>query len=221
MRVRAPMTFCLSILFMVALVGCGGGGQSGNESQGDGDESGAKKAEKAGSGKKGRTSPELTTASGTLGRIDTEKGILTLRPEEGDQPMRFKFNPDAAEVTVDGKEASPGDLAGGQEAEVGYFERESRMVARTVSAKGLEFATARGTLGVVDTERGVLTMRPEGGGEPLRFRFNSKNLEALKVSIEGKEASPEELSGGQKAEVRYSEKNGRKITRAVFVESGE
>jgi len=219
MRVRALMTFCVSILFMVALNGCGGGGQSGNESQGD--ESGGKKAEKAGSGKKGRTPPELTNASGTLGRIDTEKGILTLRPEEGDQPMRFRFNPDAAEVTVDGKVAGLGDLAGGQEAEVGYFERESRMVARTVSAKGLEFATARGTLGVVDTERGVLTMRPEGGGEPLRFRFNSKNLEALKVSIGGKEASPEELRGGQKAEVRYSEKNGRKITRAVFVESGE
>ncbi len=132
MRLRALTILCLLILLMVAPTGCGGGGQSESGSQGDG---GGTKVEKT---KKQPKVPELMTTSGTLGRIDTEKGILTLRPEEGDKPLRFRFNPDGVRVKVDGEEASPGDLSGGQKAEVRYSEREGRKVARAVSAQSQE-----------------------------------------------------------------------------------
>lgn len=88
--------------------------------------------------KKERSTPDLTTARGTVGRVDAEKGLLTLRPEGGGEPLRFRFNADTIEVKVDGKEASPGDQSGGQRAEVRYSERDGRKVAHAVSAQSQE-----------------------------------------------------------------------------------
>lgn len=129
MRVRSSVVLLLLVFLVVVVAGCGS--QSGNESQGNGgNESGKKERTK-----KGATTPELTFVSGTLGRVDVEKGRLTMRPEEGEGPLRFKFNPESLRVTVDGKEAQPQDLEGRQKAEVGYFMRKDRMVARVVLSR--------------------------------------------------------------------------------------
>jgi hypothetical protein len=196
MRVRVLAILCLLILLMVAPIGCGGRGQSGNGSQGDGGKNDGEKVEKARGGekmKKERSTPDLTTTSGTVGRVDAEKGLLTLRPEGRGEPMRFRFNADTIEVKVDGQEANPGELSG-KKAEVGYFENKStgNKVARTINAEAPDLTTVSGTLGVVDTEKGRLTLRPEGGGEPMRFRFNADTIE---VKVDGQEANPGELSG--------------------------
>lgn len=116
----------LLVFLMVLAAGCGGGDdRSGGETQGSGNTNG--------NTKKGKTAKEVTTVKGTLGRVDLEKKRITLRPEGGGEPLRLRFNPEVANVTVAGEEANADTLESRQRAEVQYFERNGRKIARNVN----------------------------------------------------------------------------------------
>lgn len=81
----------------------------------------------------------------------------------------------------------------------------------------LKSSTVKGTLGGVKVDKNRFALRPEGGGDPMRFRINPENLE---VTSNGNAASPQNLKDRQKVEVRYVEKNGKNLAQAVQIEGG-
>lgn len=132
MRVRVSAVLLLLVFLVAVTAGCGGGdNQSGGESQGDGNT----KSQGGGKTKKERAAKEITTVEGTIGRVDLEKKRITLRPDEGGEPLRLRFNPEVAKVTVAGEEANAEALESRSRAEVQYFERGegNNKVAREVN----------------------------------------------------------------------------------------
>lgn len=122
MRAKVSAISLLLVILVAVTAGCGGGdNQSGDETQGGGET------------KKEKTAKEVTTVEGTLGVVDLEKKRITLRPDSGGEPLRLRFNPEAARVTVAGEEASAEALESRRRAEVQYFERDGRKIAREVN----------------------------------------------------------------------------------------
>jgi hypothetical protein len=139
---RSLTTFFLLavILLSVLLAGCGGSDQSGNGSQ-QGGPDGAKRQEAGNQGgraaKKGEQ--EVKIALGTIGSVKPEKRTIVLRPSreiQGGKRMVFKTKKKNPEITVDGKEAELEDVKKGQDAQITYFVRNERNVARAVALVG-------------------------------------------------------------------------------------
>lgn len=121
MRARKIAMLVLLGFLTAIFVGCGGD-QSNTETQGDEEKTGG-----------GNTAKEVTTVEGTLGRVDLEKKRITLRPDGSGEPLRLRFNPEAANVTVAGEEATAEALDSRRRAQVQYFERNGQKVARNVN----------------------------------------------------------------------------------------
>ena len=139
MNLRKSSTVLSLVVLVGFLAGCGGGGQSdagedqaGNRSQ-DGGPGGAKQ-QAGGEG----TNPALSGTKIALGRVtsvDTEAGIIIVRPsteEQGTRPQRFKIRGDTT-ITLDDEEASLADVQGGQSAQITYIVKKERNIAREVA----------------------------------------------------------------------------------------
>jgi hypothetical protein len=75
--------------------------------------------------------------------------------------------------------------------------------------------TATGVIARVDLENRRFVLRPnEGDRVSLRFR-----PETIKVVVDGKEAKPEDMQKGQRAEIEYVVRDDRNIARTVKLQS--
>jgi hypothetical protein len=130
---RLSTTLCLVALVLLVgfLAGCGGGDQSGSGSQNGGPD-GAKKlsgedAQRGAGGAK--------IALGTVRAVDSEAGIIILRPSsevQGEKPLRFKLNENTT-LTLDNKQAEMADIEQGQQAQITYVVKHERNLARQVA----------------------------------------------------------------------------------------
>ncbi len=115
MHLRKPTLapfFVVLVLWAGFMAGCGGG-QSGGDSQEQGD------------GGQGEEEPpqESKTALGTIQRVNTEAKRFTLEPsaeEQGKEPQAFKLTPQA-KITLGDKQAELADMEKGQQANVEYI----------------------------------------------------------------------------------------------------
>jgi hypothetical protein len=112
--------FVVSVLLAALVAGCGGGDQSGNErdkKQQGGEEQGGKAADTGGSDRK--------IALGTIRAFEEDKRKVYLKPAaeaRGEKQLSFKVNK-RADITLGGKKAEIGDIARGQQAQIGYVDR--------------------------------------------------------------------------------------------------
>jgi hypothetical protein len=107
--------FVVSVLLAGLVVGCGGGDQSGNER--DKKQQGGKAADTGGSDRK--------IALGTIRAFEEDKRKVYLKPAaeaRGEKQLSFKVNK-RADITLGGKKAEIGDIARGQQAQIGYVDR--------------------------------------------------------------------------------------------------
>ncbi len=107
--------FVVSVLLAGLVAGCGGGDQSGNER--DKKQQGGKAAEAGGSDRK--------IALGTIRAFEEDKRKVYLKPAaeaRGEKQLSFKVNK-RADITLGGKKAEIGDIARGQQAQIGYVDR--------------------------------------------------------------------------------------------------
>ena len=143
-RLSTALFLVVFVLLTGLLTGCGGGDQSGNGSQ-EGGPGGTK--EQGDGGSKIKVS-QTKTALGTITRVKSDKKLIVLRPsteEQGEKPMRFRVNPEKAEIMLDDKEAELADIKKGQQAQVSYVVRnEKRNIAREVQVFGGGGATPAG-----------------------------------------------------------------------------
>jgi hypothetical protein len=137
MQPRGPSraVFVAFILLVGLLAGCGGGNQSQNGGQ-DKAAGGAKQGggNGQGAGGQGQGAVETKIAIGTVVFINPDTERFTLRPtvaEQGEKPIPFKLVP-KARLTLDGEEATFGDMEQGQQAQVEYIVRNDQDRARVV-----------------------------------------------------------------------------------------
>jgi hypothetical protein len=107
--------FVVSVLLVALVAGCGGGDQSGNER--DKKQQGGKAADTGGSDRK--------MALGTIRAFEEDKRKVYLKPAaeaRGEKQLSFKVNK-RADITLGGKKAEIGDIARGQQAQIGYVDR--------------------------------------------------------------------------------------------------
>jgi hypothetical protein len=107
--------FVVSVLLAALVAGCGGGDQSGNER--DKKQQGGKAADTGGSDRK--------IALGTIRAFEEDKRKVYLKPAaeaRGEKQLSFKVNK-RADITLGGKKAEIGDIARGQQAQIGYVDR--------------------------------------------------------------------------------------------------
>ena len=107
--------FVVSVLLAGLVAGCGGGDQSGNER--DKKQQGGKAADTGGSDRK--------IALGTIRAFEEDKRKVYLKPAaeaRGERQLSFKVNK-RADITLGGKKAEIGDIARGQQAQIGYVDR--------------------------------------------------------------------------------------------------
>jgi hypothetical protein len=107
--------FVVSVLLAALVAGCGGGDQSGNER--DKKQQGGKAADTGGSDRK--------MALGTIRAFEEDKRKVYLKPAaeaRGEKQLSFKVNK-RADITLGGKKAEIGDIARGQQAQIGYVDR--------------------------------------------------------------------------------------------------
>ncbi len=107
--------FVVSVLLAGLVAGCGGGDQSGNER--DKKQQGGKAADTGGSDSK--------IALGTIRAFEEDKRKVYLKPAaeaRGEKQLSFKVNK-RADITLGGKKAEIGDIARGQQAQIGYVDR--------------------------------------------------------------------------------------------------
>jgi hypothetical protein len=107
--------FVVSVLLAAVVAGCGGGDQSGNER--DKKQQGGKAADTGGSDRK--------MALGTIRAFEEDKRKVYLKPAaeaRGEKQLSFKVNK-RADITLGGKKAEIGDIARGQQAQIGYVDR--------------------------------------------------------------------------------------------------
>ena len=107
--------FVVSVLLAALVAGCGGGDQSGNER--DKKQQGGKAADTGGSDRK--------IALGTIRAFEADKRKVYLKPAaeaRGEKQLSFKVNK-RADITLGGKKAEIGDIARGQQAQIGYVDR--------------------------------------------------------------------------------------------------
>ena len=107
--------FVVSVLLAGLVAGCGGGDQSGNER--DKKQQGGKAADTGGSDRK--------IALGTIRAFEEDKRKVYLKPAaeaRGEKQLSFKVNK-RADITLGGKKAEIGDIARGQQAQIGYVDR--------------------------------------------------------------------------------------------------
>jgi hypothetical protein len=107
--------FVVSVLLAGLVAGCGGGDQSGNER--DKKQQGGKAADTGGSDRK--------MALGTIRAFEEDKRKVYLKPAaeaRGEKQLSFKVNK-RADITLGGKKAEIGDIARGQQAQIGYVDR--------------------------------------------------------------------------------------------------
>ena len=107
--------FVVSVLLAALVAGCGGGDQSGNER--DKKQQGGKAAHTGGSDRK--------IALGTIRAFEEDKRKVYLKPAaeaRGERQLSFKVNK-RADITLGGKKAEIGDIARGQQAQIGYVDR--------------------------------------------------------------------------------------------------
>lgn len=107
--------FVVSVLLAALVAGCGGGDQSGNER--DKKQQGGKAADTGGSDRK--------IALGTIRAFEEDKRKVYLKPAaeaRGERQLSFKVNK-RADITLGGKKAEIGDIARGQQAQIGYVDR--------------------------------------------------------------------------------------------------
>lgn len=114
---RAVRPLLALLVLSVILAGCGGGeGSGGSDPQ---KQQGNKAAESNG----GAQEPEKKIALGTIRAVKPDKGRISLKPAsevQGEEPLAFKVADDTT-ITLDGREAEIGDVAGGQQAQIEYF----------------------------------------------------------------------------------------------------
>jgi hypothetical protein len=131
-RLSTALFLVVFVLLTGFLADCGGDDQSGNRSQDGG--SGGKKEQGDGAPKTKVSPPKI--AIGTIARVKPEKNLLALRPttaKQGEKPIRFRVNPENAEIKLDDKEVELAGIKRGQHAQVKYIVRnEQRNVAREV-----------------------------------------------------------------------------------------
>ncbi len=147
MRSKRSSTALLLVVFVLLtglLAGCGGDNQTGNGARDDGP-GGTKQQGDRGSKKK-VSRPKI--ALGTITRVKSDKKLIVLRPsteEQGEKSMRFRVNPEKAEIMLDDKEAELADIKKGQQAQVNYIVRnEQRNIACEVQVFGGGGATPAG-----------------------------------------------------------------------------
>ncbi len=107
--------FVVSVLLAGLVAGCGGGDQSGNER--DKRQQGGKAADTGESDRK--------IALGTIRAFEEDKRKVYLKPAaeaRGEKQLSFKVNK-RADITLGGKKAEIGDIARGQQAQIGYVDR--------------------------------------------------------------------------------------------------
>ena len=139
----ASLFIIVLILLAGLLAGCGGGDQSGNGGQGNGESGGTKKlgGEAA---KKGASLPKI--ALGTVKSVKPEKRRVVLKPstkQQGEKPIRFKISKNTR-VTLDNKQAELADIKEGQQAQITYVVRNERNRAREVTLISAGGATPEG-----------------------------------------------------------------------------
>ena len=141
-RLSAALLLVALVLHVGFLAGCGGGdqsgggeGPSGNGSQ-DSEPGGAK--EQGGGENANRGLSATKIALGRVISVDTEAGIIVVRPSaevQGTKPQRFKVRGNTA-ITLDDKEADLADAQEGQSAQITYIVRNERNLAREVTLIG-------------------------------------------------------------------------------------
>jgi hypothetical protein len=113
---RAARSLLVLLVLSVLLAGCGGGDGSGvGNSQGQ-------QGDRAAEGDGGAQGSEKKIAFGTIRAVKPDKGRISLKPTseaQGDEPLAFKVADNTA-ITLDGREAEIGDVAGGQQAQIEY-----------------------------------------------------------------------------------------------------
>ena len=119
---------------MVLLAGCGGGTQSGNESQDGGTPDKAKEQQQG--DEAARKKPrKAKVALGTIEQVKSKKGrVIVLQPTreiQGGEQMVFRIKKNA-KITLGGKEAELADIKEGQQAQIRYVQRNERNRARAV-----------------------------------------------------------------------------------------
>ena len=107
--------FVVSVLLAALVAGCGGGDQLGNGREKK--HQGGKAADTGGSDRK--------IALGTIRAFEKDKRKIYLKPAaeaRGEKQLSFKVNK-RADITLGGKKAEIGDIARGQQAQIGYVDR--------------------------------------------------------------------------------------------------
>jgi hypothetical protein len=129
----STVLFLATIVFIAGLLtGCGGGDQSGSESQQDG----GSKAEQGNnaSKKQGKSGTKKKILFGTVKFVNPKTEGFSVRPtidEQGKKPVAFRLANESS-ITLGGKEAKLEDMKKGQQAQVEYVERNERNRARSV-----------------------------------------------------------------------------------------
>lgn len=129
------MLICLVLLSGLFVAGCGGGGQSEDQSQGDGNSE-----ENADQEKK---TPKSKIALGRVVSVNTEAKRINVRPstaEQGKEPIPFRLTP-KARIRLDGEVVDLDAVERGQQVQMEYVTRKDLNRALSVelfSASGGE-----------------------------------------------------------------------------------
>ena len=209
------------------MAGCGGGEQQKKPSQGSKDASQGSKAQTKNQESTTKKAANRELLSGTVEDNRPDKRKIIIKPDwkglKKAKVVKFKYKPNNVEVTVQGEQANPDDISVGQQATVKYVKttkngREvniARSIQATVNKESLS-----GT--VVDnlTDNDEFTIRTTGD-EVVNFQYNPDDIE---VTLQGEQASPDDISVGQQATVSYVKTitNGREVNtaRSIWLQPG-
>jgi hypothetical protein len=169
-----------------------------------------------------QTTTTTTSAAGTITTFDPQSVVI--KSETSTEPLRYQFTKRTVYVDENGNPVSVETIKSGMPVTV-YYDREgndltaTRVVVRkavtTEAAPGTVQTTttnAAGTVSAFDPQ--VITVRTEGGAEPIRYRYTKSTTY---VDENGNPVSIETVKTGMPVTVYYEKQGDEMIARRVIV----